>query len=366
MSVVQALGLKYVEASADNECDPLYTNKSYLADWGQKVREASKKTGVTVSQFFSGHGTYATLGLCHNDPRIREHILQNWMLPMSQLAGSFNTNFGFFAHGFSLSTLESPLLYNNMLLSLYGSLSQIAVWANQYGCKTVGVEQMYSPHQPPWTLNGTQQLLQAVYAQHQKPMYLTMDVGHQVGQAKFIRPQMQEIDRCLGLPQEDALAQMPWLGSREAEEYYRQAAASPDKKEEMLQKIQKSVEEHSYCFSDKGDEDTYLWMEKFGAYSPIVHLQQTTGESSQHLPFTDETNASGKIKGDKILKALQKSYQSPQDSSMPQKAEDVYLTLEIFSKTNDKPGDIIDRLRKSVQYWRQFVPQDGMELSDLL
>ncbi|MDL2327854.1 sugar phosphate isomerase/epimerase, partial [Ruminococcaceae bacterium OttesenSCG-928-A11] len=111
MAVVRDLGLGYVEASADNECDPLYTGGDYLADWARKVRAAAAQTGVTVSQFFSGHGTYATLGLCHPDERVRRRMLDDWLRPMCRLAGDFGANLGFFAHGISLATLEQPARY---------------------------------------------------------------------------------------------------------------------------------------------------------------------------------------------------------------------------------------------------------------
>ncbi len=148
MDVVKQLGLRFVEASADNECDPLYTTSEYLDDWTKAVEVASRKTDVRVCQFFSGHGTYATLGLSHPDQRIRERMLHDWLHPMCRLAGHFGANMGFYTHGMSIRTLEDPSQYREMAAHLEDAFVQLAIWGHECGCNSVGVEQMYSPHQP--------------------------------------------------------------------------------------------------------------------------------------------------------------------------------------------------------------------------
>ena len=74
-SLISDLGIRYVEASADNECDPLYQGTDYLARWTGKVQEACLKTGITVCNLYSGHGTYSTLGLGHTEPAVRHRML---------------------------------------------------------------------------------------------------------------------------------------------------------------------------------------------------------------------------------------------------------------------------------------------------
>jgi len=41
------------------------------------------------------------------------------------------------------------------------------------------------------------------------------------------------------------------------------------------------------------DSDPYAWLEKFGKYSPIIHIQQTDGKADRHWPFTQEYNKQG-------------------------------------------------------------------------
>ncbi len=84
--IARDLGIAYVEASADTECDPLDTTPEYLDDWIAEVKAAEGKTGIKVANVYSGHGTYATLGLGHTDQRVRHHLLEGWLKPMLRMA----------------------------------------------------------------------------------------------------------------------------------------------------------------------------------------------------------------------------------------------------------------------------------------
>jgi len=90
MEIANDLGLSYVEASADTECDPLYMGSNYLSRWTDKIKSASEKTGVTIANLYSGHGTYATLGLAHTDPEICDRFLEKWLKPMCGVAGTLD------------------------------------------------------------------------------------------------------------------------------------------------------------------------------------------------------------------------------------------------------------------------------------
>ena len=57
MRVIKDLGIRYVEASADNEIDPLYSCPAFINDWVKQVRRESEKSGVRVVNLYSGHGT---------------------------------------------------------------------------------------------------------------------------------------------------------------------------------------------------------------------------------------------------------------------------------------------------------------------
>jgi hypothetical protein len=50
---------------------------------------------------------------------------------------------------------------------------------------------------------------------------------------------------------------------------------------------------------------------------------------------------------------------------MADRCEAIYLTLEIFGGTADLPVDIEYKIKDSADYWRKFIPEDGLTLDKL-
>lgn len=91
--------------------------------------------------------------------------------------------------------------------------------------------------------------------------------------------------------------------------------------------------------------DPYPWIEELGRYSPIIHIQQTVLHKSNHAPFTPEHNAAGIITSEKLMEAMKKSG-----------LEETILMFEIGHREHyDTEFKIIDDLRESVRYWRQWI-----------
>lgn len=367
MSAIKGLGLSYVEASADNECDPLYMGSEYLQDWSRKVKQASLETGVKVVNLYSGHGTYSTLGLAHTDVRIRDRFLHKWLRSMAETAGGLSAGMGFFCHAFSESVLQDAEYYKEMEDELYTRLAKFSDIAGELGCRPVGVEQMYTPHQIPWTIQGAVKLLQTVNRRSKYPFYITIDVGHQSGQRKFIRPASTQIKSIIAKYREGYLPDNTWLGPGAVYDLLEKAAKATSSSEDALAfEIEKLMDKYPYLYACYEDGDTYLWLEQLGCYSPIIHLQQTSGKSSSHWPFTKEFNEKGIIIGSKVLKSIRYSYENLRDAGeMPEKCRDIYLTLEMFSGTADLNCDILRRVRETVEYWRSYIPEDGLELDKI-
>jgi sugar phosphate isomerase/epimerase len=208
LPLVRDLGLEYVEASADTEADPLYCGEAYMNDWAQEVARNEAASGVTVVNLYSGHGTYTTLGLGHTDVRVRQRMLEMWITPMVRLAAQLKAGLGFYCHAFPLSTLQDPQEFRRAIEDLYAQLAQVARLASAQGV-TVGVEQMYSPHQWPWTIDGAADLVRRVSEKAGAPLYLTLDTGHQTGQQRFLRPDRRALDGVA--PRTDGAADI-WLG----------------------------------------------------------------------------------------------------------------------------------------------------------
>ncbi len=363
----EEMGLTCVEASADNEIDPLYSPASVRRTWVAQVKRVRARTGVRVVTLYSGHGTYATLGLGHTDTRVRDHILKNWVKPMAQTAGRLGAGMGFFAHAFPQSVLEDRSAYDQALDDLTDRLAQSAVYGVEAGAQFMAVEQMYSPHQPPWTVAGARRLLAEVLRKRGAPLYVTLDVGHQYGQRRFLPPNREALIRWLDNRRADGSERMPWVGTLRAQEVLLGAVGrNGDEQGRAMDLVLESVAENPHLFASVEDGDPYEWLAQLGCYSPIVHLQQTDNTASSHKAFTVEHNATGIIEPLKVLRALRAAYDQPVDSLMPARAGDIYLTLEMFSGTADKARDILERMQASAAYWRKAVPNDGLTLDEVL
>lgn len=367
MRIVRDLGLVYVEASADNECDPLYTTPEYLRDWADAVATSAEETGVQVVNLYSGHGTYATLGLGHGDARIRRRMLDDWLKPMLRLACRLGTGVGFFCHAFADSVLQDPDRYREAEDRLYSDFAELAGFAAAIGVKAVGVEQMYSPHQIPWTIPGAKRLLREVWRRSGVPFYVTIDTGHQTGQRRFTRPETQKMREALERARSGWCAGDIWLGPDSAYKMLEDAATRTGVHDDLvLDEMQTEMNRYPHLFASAGDTDPYRWLECLACYSPIIHLQQTSGTSSAHEPFTREYNRTGTIVARSVLEAICRAYERGPEEGLPAMCSEVYLTLEIFSRTADRNREIIGRLKESVEYWRECIPEDGIAADELV
>ena len=366
MRIIADMGVSHVEASADNEIDPLYSTEIYRQRWLDEVANASIRTGVNICNLYSGHGTYSTMGLTHEDGSVRDHIMDDWIKKMIDIASTQEAGLGFFCHAFNNSVLQDKEKYSFHLEDLYDRLAGLAEYAAHQGLKSLGLEQMYTPHQVPWTIRGAREMMENVFGRSGKPFYITIDVGHQSGQRKFLKPDHKLLEKLLQAVKSGNKIENCWLGIDKAYELVHEAASDPvGKQEDKINEILELADEFAYLFAEYDDGDPYNWLEALGCYSPIIHLQQTDGHVSQHWPFNDRFNAQGIITGKKVFDSLYNSFLQT-DTGMPPKCNEIYLTIEIFAGTSEMPYDIINKLEDSVHYWRNFIPEDGLALDKLL
>lgn len=361
LEFIKDCGVNYIEASADNELDPLYMGTDYCERWAKEVNALCKEYDMKIANCYSGHGTYATLGMGHYDDEVADRITNNWVKEQLHNAKNVDAGLGFFCHAFSVEDINNKETYAKKYNDLINRLSSVAKEAKEIGSKPVGLEQMYSPNQVPWTIEQTKEMIKEIYKRADHPMYITIDTGHQVGQNSFLRPDNEKIKAYL-----EGKTFFEWLGQEDTYNIAKSYKNGEISLDDAINKINKNMDEHPYLFSKEGDGDTYLWLKKLGGYSPIVHLQQTKGTASAHLSFTEENNKTGSIFGEKVLLALKEAYETPQEEGMPPYCEEIYLTLELFFKTAEYPAIIEYNMKKSVEYFRQFIPEDGMRLSELI
>ena len=364
--LIRDLGIFCVECSADTECDPLYMGKDYTIRWIEQTKNACEKTGVRVVNLYSGHGTYSTLGLAHWDPEVRKRFRDQWIKPQADTARALDAGLGFFTHAFDNSVLQSAQQYEEALQELVRNFADLAQYAREIGLKTMGVEQMYSPHQVPWTVDGAVSLLRNIYALGKNPFYLTVDVGHMSGQQYFHVPTEKSLLEAVEEAKAHTQRKRFWVGSDCARTIFDQAAAGEIPVATAVEKILTLAQQTPYLFAAEQDGSPYYWLEQVGCYSPIVHLQQNDGKSSPHWPFDDVHNKNGIIHGEQVLRSLYKSFSQEDDPSLPEKCNEVALTLEPFISTAGDNYTEIRNLEASVAYWRRFIPKDGMYLSEVV
>lgn len=111
-------------------------------------------------------------------------------------------------------------------------------------------------------------------------------------------------------------------------------------------------DERAFCIGEdigtvgfEEDGNPYKWLEKLGSKTTTLHVQQTDKSSSRHWPFTEKYNKLGIIEAPRVIEAIEKSGN-----------KEIVLILEIFHPPFE-PTDsqVVDDLKKSVEYWRQYM-----------
>jgi sugar phosphate isomerase/epimerase len=364
MPLVGGLGARYVEASTDNEIDPLFMPREYMEDWLSEVQSESARTGVQIANFFTGYQTYRTIGLAHHDARARRRIMDGWFGTLVPFAARLGAGIGFSFHAMPETTLQNPELCNRASQELVSTYAELAVHAWKEGRVALSCEQMYAPHQSPWRIAETRKFLSDIYAESSVPFYTTVDVGHMVGQRRFLKPSAETIERVAAELKAGRPVRNVWLGPDEAWSFIGEHAATLAPAE-IVRAVQEIIERYPYLFAEDRDGKPYEWLRELGAYSPIIHMQQTDGITSGHAPFTAQTNERGIINGKDLLEALLYSYEQPEDPAMPPRAGTIHLSFELFISNISYLRDSLADLRSTVDYWRQYVPEDGIPLDIL-
>ena len=362
MQVGSDLGIKYMQASTYNEIDPLFSSEQYMNSWAEEAKKAEEKHGIKIVNFYTGYQTYRTIGLAHQNETNKSKLINSWFHRMIDFSSQFKAGLGFFMFALTEEVLQNSEKYKITSQTFFNNMSEIASYAKQKNVQ-ISFEQMYTPHQPPWTINQSLDYLRNIYKIAQSPSYITIDVGHQVGQNKFRKPDKSTIENIVIKKLNSQNLTNIWLGPDTNYEIVTNSSLTANQK---IKLIIENIEKYSYLFAEEIDSDVYKWFELTGKYSPIVHLQQHDGTHSAHDAFTSEKNVKGIIKPDKLLKSLNKSYLSPVEKGLPPVAENIYLSFEIFGSTSETSRNILNKIKESIEYWRKYIPQDGMKLSEIV
>lgn len=364
--LIQKIGFTSVQASFDNEIDFLYSPDWYLDQWFEELEQQEKYSNLKADTFFTGYQTYRTAGLGHPNDQMADYLKDEWVKKALNRLGKRGSHMGMSFFSIPDNVLQDPDKYNihrNKIIDRLRDIGRCAEENGIYFC----IEAMYAPHQPPWTIAGAKRLLKDCAGEGNGPVYITIDVGHMIGQKKFQMPVVEELAESIKNDSPDQKEQKLWLGAVHTLELWNQAIKSKDYSENTLQSILDDMKRYPYLFSDeKADWDPYGWLEELGCYSPIIHLQQTDGVTASHAAFTEKENRKGIIEGEKLLRAIAKSYERDSELGMPEKCSKIYLAFEIFAGNTEYREDIIKKLMETFQYWSRFVPENGTRLDELL
>lgn len=357
MELCSELGFRYVQASTDNEIDPLFSTSDYMDEWFDEAVRAQQKTGIKIANFYTGYQTYRTVGLAHFNREMVSHIRENWINELIKRASKLGVaGMGFSWFALAEEIMQSPKKYAETEARLIDELAKIAETARDYGDFQVSFEQMYVPYQPPFTIAQAEAYLKKIY-QRGNPLYVTLDTGHMIGQIKYVKPDVATIEKSI------TEKQCIWLGADEAESLWEYYCENGDAKSGAA-KIAACIEKYPYMFTEIRDADEYAWIRRMAKYSPIFHMQQTNGEVAGHRPFTPKNNEWGIISGEKLFDAIKQSYDETDNIQPP--VEDIYLSFELFFSNMDTKRSILDALKKTLEYWRRFVPEDGITLDEII
>jgi sugar phosphate isomerase/epimerase len=330
MRLTREAGYEYHEFCAD-VLDPFFSgDREYQLAAAREIRDAAQRHGVTITDIYTGVATHRFHGLSHSNAVVRERMI-DWIVDCMELALAMGTDrIGGHWDAFSVETLNDPARTEWAFRNLYDTFRRLAAEAQSKGLAAIYNEQMYVPSEVPWTLDQAREFLIEVnrpdvgpapppvhstaegpdgsgfgngYATCRAPIYLTVDVGHQAG-AHY----------GLGEP----------------------------------------------------DTDYGAWLERFGAFAEIIHLQQTTRDASHHWPFTPEYNERGHVRIERVLEAIERSHAKAADAAVAEVLAPVattYLVAEIIPGSTKTEQRLLDELAQSAQYLRQFVPAGGVELT---
>jgi len=304
MRLTAELGYPYHSFCAD-VLDPFFSgDRAYQIETAEKTRAAAAKHGVTIWDVYTGVATHRFHGLSHSDERVRRRM-QDWILECCEICQALGTTrLGGHWDAFSVEVLKSPARVEEAWARVVQEFRELADAASQKGLTALYNEQMYIPSEIPWTLEqGTRFLTETNRGRMGAAVLLTLDVGHQAGMH----------------------------------------------------------------YGLQGPDLDYLeWVRRFGAFTEILHLQQTTPDASHHWPFTDEYNARGHVRVPDVLEALTWSHRHAAKSPLSEvlaPCETCILIGEWIPGSTKTEAKLLEELAASARHLRQFVPEGGLTIS---
>jgi sugar phosphate isomerase/epimerase len=304
MRLTAELGYPYHSFCAD-VLDPFFSgDRAYQLETAAATREAATRHGVTLFDVYTGVATHRFHGLSHSDERVRRRM-REWILQCYELCAAMGIpRLGGHWDAFSVEVLAVPERSREAWSRIIGQFRDLASAAGPHGLTALYNEQMYIPSEVPWTLDQAERFLLETNQHRQgPPVLLTLDTGHQAGM--------------------------------------------------------------HYGLSGP-DLDYLEWIRRFGAFTELIHLQQTTPDASHHWPFTEEYNRRGHVRVEAVLEALAWSHRHAPESPLAavlRPCGTCILVGEWIPGSTKTEAQLLGELEASARYLRRYVPEGGLELT---
>jgi len=282
--------------------DPFFSgDREFQREQALAVRQAAARYGVTLCDLYTGVATHRFHGLSHSDPRPRLRM-EEWIEQAAELAVLMGAPaLGGHWDAFSVEVLSSPARTEEAWQRLVRTFRDLAARLKGTGLQALYQEQMYIPSEKPWTLEECQRFLIEVNRDNPGiPVYVTLDVGHMAG---------------------------------------------------------------GHYGLTGPDTDYVAWLERFASVAEVIHLQQTTPDASHHWAFTDEFNARGCVRMERVLEAIRRSHREHDSRPFAQvlrPVERCWLVAEIIPGSTKTEERLLAELTQSAAFLRRHVPEGGL------
>jgi len=292
-------GFTYFEYFADH-LDPILCS-NVLKRKSEFVRETLRvieKNGLEAVTIATGRLPYLRNLLSHPFDDVAEEGLR-WCKGLADMAQVFGAKY-ITGHYDYITQQDLQVRPKRAVTRLIDRMVLFAEYAATKGVEVIFLEQMYTPHLKPYTIEESKKMLRAINRRSAIPVMLHLDCGH-----------------AAPVPETD-----------------------PD---------------HT-----KADKDPYKWLEERypGSDMILVHVQQTDRAASRHWAFTAERNRKGIIRADRVIKSIlkgspRKAFLSfemlyPRGTSLELIGKELRESREYFRRTLDRMGFDIstDQIKK--------------------
>ncbi len=286
--------------------DPFFAgDRDFQRQQARAAKSAADTHGVTVCGVSTGMVTECFHGLSHTDPLPRQRVV-DWIAGAMDIA----TQLGARWFGGRWDVIPSEAVeageekYKDAVRRQHEIWRDITQIARDKGLARVYQEQGCTPSEAPCTIKQAEEfLIQTNRKNNGSPVYLGINVGHMAG-------------------------------------------------------MHYGLEGRSLSYTE--------WLQTLAPFAPVIHLQQTTPDASHYWPFTEAYNKIGHVDVAQVVEAIRYAhdhYEQSWVSEVLEPVDECWLVVQTRPEATKTETTILDELRETAEYLKQWLPDGVLELS---